>query len=143
MEPLQVNLCDQCKEFVFKTSTSNAIQRRTSLKVLLDSSGSCHCCSTLHGLLARTSSEVRTRFDISDKEIDDFPVAISHTSAQNSVGGLCSKVVTATLELPNGFIYPSEMTIAWSPSNCKEVIPIKALGLSTDTSCLSICVQIS
>lgn len=140
MEPLQVDLCDRCKDFVFKTSTSNAMQRRTSLKVLLDSSGSCHCCSTLHGVLARTSSEVRSRFDFSDKDIDDFPAAISHTSAQNSAGGICSKVVTATLELPNAFIYPSEMTIAWSLLNCKEVIPIKALGVSTDNSCLSICV---
>jgi hypothetical protein len=32
------------------------------------------------------------------------------------------------------------MTIAWSLLNCKEVIPIKALGVSTDNSCLSICV---
>lgn len=143
MEPLQVNLCDQCKEFVFKTSTSTAMQCRTSLKVLLDSSGSCHCYSTLHGILARTSSEVRARFGISDKEIDDFSVAISRTSDQRSAAGINSKVMTATLELPNGFIYPSGMTIAWCLSNCKEVIHIRVLGLSTDTSYLSTCVQIS
>lgn len=123
MEPLHVNLCNDCKELVFKATVSTTLQRQTSPKELLNSSRSCHCCSTLSGIVAPRSSEVRARFNISDKEIDHFPLAISHTAAQNSAGGISSKVVTVTLELPNGFTYPSEMTIAWCLSDCKAVIP--------------------
>lgn len=123
MEPLHVNLCDNCKELVFKATASTTLQRQTSPKELLNSSRSCHCCSTLSGIMARRFSEVRARFNISDKEIDHFPLTISHTAAQNSAGVISSKVVTATLELPNGFTYPSEMTIAWCLSDCKAMIP--------------------
>ena len=121
MEPLHVDLCDHCRELVFDATVPTTIQRRTSLKVLLSSSGSCHCCSTLRGVLAHISSKVRSRFDFSDNGISEFPLIISHTATQRSAGGIHSKEVTATLELTNEFHYSSEVTIAWCSSDCKAV----------------------
>jgi hypothetical protein len=142
MEPFQVYLCDHCKELVFMAATSTTIQRRTSLEMLPNQSGPCHCCSTLSGVLAHISAEVRSRFDFSDKDIDEFPLIISHTATHSSAGGVHSKDLTTTLELPNGFHYSSEVTIAWCLSDCKAVMPSDALGLWTDTFSLSMSVCI-
>ena len=128
MEPLPVDLCDHCRELVFDATVPTTIQRRTSLKVLLSSSGSCHCCSTLRGVLAPISSQVRSRFDFSNNEISELPLVISHTATQRSAGGIHSKEITATLELPNGFYYSSEVTISWCSSDCKAVTS-QCLGL--------------
>lgn len=126
MNPLQRNLCDHCNDLVFKASTSIAMQRRTTIKVLLHLSGSCHCCSILLRILAHIPSYVRARFDIPNQEVDDFPLTISQTAPQSSAGGILSKLVTATLETSKMFIYTSDMTIAWCLSNCKFATPLKA-----------------
>jgi hypothetical protein len=128
MESLPVDLCDHCRKLVFDATVPTTTQRRTSLKELLSSSGSCHCCSTLRGVLAHISSEVRSRFDFTDNEISEFPLIISHTATQSSTGEIHSKVVTSALELPNQFIYESEATVAWCLSDCKAEISLNALG---------------
>jgi len=120
MEQVRVQFCVYCSQLVSQDADTAVMKHWPSLAALGVSSLSCRCCLLLYGVFVKRSSEAQARFEFSDLEIQSLLLTITSFSSRDLVHGIHSKAVTFALNLPNGFSYPFDFTIASCPLYCKS-----------------------